>query len=163
MGYTHYWTQTRDFTPEEMGDIGASVRRIINTVSGQVIVGNYDDAEARPLVICGGDGTGEPEISKTRIWLNGDGEHNLDHETFWVDAVRDTSSPRASEGWGFCKTAQKPYDIVVTAILTLLCASYDYQIGSDGDLDDWDAGVKLAEEALGRQFANPLIVEAMTA
>jgi hypothetical protein len=29
-------------------------------------------------------------------------------------------------------------------------------------MEDWEAGVALAEAALGRQFANPLIVEQLT-
>jgi hypothetical protein len=51
----------------------------------------------------------------------------------------------------------------VVACLTFLQADYGFEVSSDGDTEDWAAGVQLAEEALGRQFANPLIVEQMLA
>jgi hypothetical protein len=47
----------------------------------------------------------------------------------------------------------------VTAILTYLAAKWGFEVSSDGDVDDWTAGVELAGEALGREFPNPLIVE----
>lgn len=165
MGYTHYWTQTRDFAPEEFGDIAASVRKIIQTATGREGVHNYDDTAPVPLVICGGDGNGDPILSKEKISFNGQGPR-LDHETFYLEPKRELPYEGARPdqiGWAFCKTARKPYDIVVTACLTFLQADYGFEVSSDGDVDDWDAGVKLAEEALARQFANPLIVEQLVA
>lgn len=138
MGYTHYWTQTRDFTPEEMGDIAASVRRIITEAPCDIV--GWDGEEDTP-----------PDLTKERIAFNGRGENQ--HETFGFIAMR------AGDGWVCCKTARKPYDVVVTACLTLLQANYGFEVSSDGDVEDWEAGVKLAEQALGKQFANPLIVE----
>jgi hypothetical protein len=166
MGYTHYWTQTRDFNEQEMGDIAASVRKIITTATdGREFPNNYTGEGSFPLVICGFDGTGEPILSKEKISFNGQGP-DLDHETFYFDAKRELPYENARPdqlGWRFCKTAHKPYDAVVTACLTFLQADYGFEVSSDGDIDDWDAGVKLAEEALGRQFANPLIVEQLVA
>jgi len=166
MGYTHYWTQPRDLTPEEMGDIGASVRKIIATATdGRKVLDGYRGTPGVPLQIAGGDGEGPPQITKEVISINGKGP-DLDHEAFYLPAKRELPYDGADPsrlGWAFCKTARKPYDIVVTACLTYLAAAYDFEVGSDGDVDDWDDGVKLAEEALGREFANPMITEALVA
>jgi hypothetical protein len=161
MGYTHYWTQTRDFTPEEMGDIAASVRRIINEASGKLYPNNYDGSGDVVLEIFGAYGTGEPKLAKECISFNGDDRRGLDHETFYFAAERTEPYPGGERGWAFCKTAQKPYDIVVTACLTFLMTDYGFEVSSDGDHDDWEAGVALAERALGRQFANPMAVDAL--
>jgi multimeric flavodoxin WrbA len=164
MGYTHYWTQTRDFTPEQMGDIAGSIRKIIDTASGRPGVHNYDDKPAVPLVICGGDGTGEPVLTKEKIAFNGQGP-DLDHETFYFEAkrIKEDYQSEDQRGWAFCKTAQKPYDVVVTACLIFLAHDYGFQVSSDGDVEDWERGEKLVAEALGKEYPNPLIVEQLTA
>lgn len=164
MGYTHYWTQRRDFTEGEMLQIGEGVKAIIAAAVGNVYPNNYNGEPAGPLVICGGDGTGEPEITEKRIAFNGTDEGDLGHETLGFNAVRVLPYAGAAQdrlGWDCCKTAHKPYDVVVTAALTFLYADWDFDVSSDGDVGDWEAGVKLAEEALGREFANPLVVEAL--
>lgn len=146
MGYTHYWTQTRDFTHAEMNEMGEAIRAIIAT-SG--------------VPIRGGRGTGEPEFTDDHISFNGQGPDN-DHETFYIQAVRELPYEGADPsrlGWAFCKTAYKPYDIVVTACLTYLQSDWEFEVSSDGDIPDWTAGVELAQTALNRLFANPLVVE----
>ena len=61
-------------------------------------------------------------------------------------------------GFEFCKTAYKPYDLIVTAVLSL--AKYyfkdDIDIGSDGGNSDWDDGVKLACKSTGKLIKNPI-------
>ncbi|MDQ3024402.1 MAG: hypothetical protein M3R04_08485 [bacterium] len=148
MGYTHYWTQTRDFTLEEMGDIAASAWRII--------------AEA-DCDVCGphGDEGTPPMLTKTTVSLNGRDEHA--HETFHFEATRQEPYAGGEPGWSCCKTACKPYDVVVTACLTFLSVDYGFEVSSDGEVEDWEAGVALAEQALGRKFANPMIVNALVA
>lgn len=64
------------------------------------------------IVIRGGLGEGDPIIDMNRIWLNGDGSRGLDHETYSL------ISGEAPE-FDFCKTAQKPYDLVVNALLRI--------------------------------------------
>jgi hypothetical protein len=165
MGYTHYWAQTRDFTPEEFGDIAASVRKIVKAAEGKPTTtagGYFADI---PVKIYGGAGTGQPKLTKKLISFNG-AAPELDHETFYLEPKRGLPYPSARPdqlGWAFCKTARKPYDVVVVACLTFLQADYGFEVSSDGNTEDWAAGVQLAEEALGRQFANPLIVEQMLA
>lgn len=163
MGYTHYWQQKRDFTPGEMLQIGEGVKAIIAAAVGKTQDFMYCRDPDHPLVICGGDGKGEPKIDETTVWFNGQGP-DLDHETFVFNATRELPYPSAGAdrlGSAFCKTARKPYDVVVTAVLTFLHADWGFDVSSDGDVPEWEAGVKLAEEAIGRQFANPLVVEAL--
>jgi len=55
-------------------------------------------------------------------------------------------------GWSFCKTGQRPYDVVVVAVLCALatiCKDY-VLVTSDGDREDWLEGQKLACDALGQ-------------
>lgn len=151
MGYTHYWMQTRDFTPQEMGDIAGSLRRIIVEATCDIV---------GPM---GDEGT-PPTLTEEEIAFNGRDKNS--HETFGFNAKRELpyTGARADQlGIAFCKTARKPYDIVVTACLTLLQADYGFSVWSDGDVDEWEAGVAFAEQALDRAFANPLIVEALLA
>ena len=53
--------------------------------------------------------------------------------------------------FNFCKTAYKPYDAVVTAILIRAKVIYgdSVQIRSDGDWSEWQSGRDLHEKAFG--------------
>jgi len=143
MGYTHYWTQTRDFTPQEMNKINGELLDIVK-VSG--------------IPLGGWDGTGSPEFTTETIGFNGKGDDD-GHETFRINATRKLPFEGASPdrlGWAFCKTAAKPYDIVVVACLTVLAAKHGFDVSSDGGAKDWEDGVKLASKALGEIFTNPM-------
>jgi hypothetical protein len=87
-----------------------------------------------------GDGRGdsgtEPDFGEAHFAFNG--REDDGHETFYIAGdVR---------GFTFCKTARKPYDVVVTAILCL-CEFYTkgtFGVISDGEPSDWQDGLKLA-------------------
>ena len=71
------------------------------------------------------------------------------------------SSPDQLDEFQFCKTAQKPYDIVVTAALCILqerCGKL-VEVSSDGNAEEWEAGRALAEKVLGRPIKVPAGVE----
>ena len=59
---------------------------------------------------------------------------------------------------GFCKTAYKPYDIVVTACLVILQYRLGdaIQVSSDGGAVDWVAGVNLARSVIRCKVPNPI-------
>lgn len=151
MGYTHYWTRTRQLSKDEMLTIGAKVRMIISEAEGKPTdtAGGYHD---EPVEIAGPRGDGSPDITKNWIGLNGAGDE-LSHETFAIDP---------SPGSDFCKTARKPYDVVVVACLTFLATDYGFRVSSDGDHDELQAGVDLCCKALGRDYAHPLTIEVLT-
>lgn len=131
MGYTHYWNLARTITIEEMAQIAKDAEAII--LASELPIGSWD-------------GSGAPELTDRRVSFNGLGENA--HETFALDRIK--------TGFRFCKTARKPYDVVVTA--TLLAAKDILKgtiaLSSDGDTVDWIAGRALAERATGRTL-NP--------
>lgn len=53
--------------------------------------------------------------------------------------------------FGFCKTAQKPYDKYVTAVLILAKYHFgsDFVISSDGDAIDWHEGRDIVNDLFG--------------
>jgi hypothetical protein len=112
MGYTHYWTQTRDCTHEEWSQIREDFEALLKDVQ---------HVQGIPLANGNGDLGTSPEISDKRIFFNGAG--NDAHETFCLYRVR---PPRESwqsiRGGDFCKTARKPYDLAVTAALCYLAS-----------------------------------------
>lgn len=68
------------------------------------------------------------------------------------DIHEDLFIRRDSDKWGFCKTARKPYDEIVCAVL-LIYSHYvgpEVDLGSDGDLDDY--GWSKARDIVRRLF-----------
>jgi hypothetical protein len=86
------------------------------------------------------------------------------HETFSFDAVcpeqkaYNTQSPMYFD---FCKTAEKPYDVVVTASLLLLkdCYGDAVDISSDGYWSEWLNGRELYKRVFGNDPKSPFVVE----
>ena len=116
MGYTQYWNGPIDIDDA----LKADVRRIFKYSAGQGII------------IRGGDGTGEPVITNDVISFNGDALENNDYETalFTNDGK-----------WGFCKTAERPYDLTVSLVLLRIYSlnkDKGFTFDSDGEWDkEW--------------------------
>jgi hypothetical protein len=144
MGYTHYYTKTGtsrdDALRFEMFMNGA--RTIIEYAT------TYDGIQ---LADATGDHLGQWECNKETVRFNGYGPDS--HETFdWsID----------SSGFGFTKTAYKPYDAVVTACLIHLKDVYGdlVDIGSDGSWLDWRDGATLYRNATGLTANSPFELE----
>ena len=143
MGYTHYWRQQRDFTDTEWQELPRLAKLI--TADGQGILANaFSDKNSKPT------------IDNEEISFNGIGDDG--HETFCItrkkrdlydyekqDSIQDAYMHDKSGGgvFNFCKTAHKPYDKYVVAVL---CAIYRVQrdimnISSDGNTADWTEGL----------------------
>ena len=142
MVYTHYWRQLRDFTDTEWQELTRLTNLIIADNEGILSDGF-------------GEG-GKPEVNGEHIWFNGLGEDS--HETFRITkkkrAKEDYEEQEAYDRQGafeFCKTAHKPYDKYVVAVL---CALYNMEvkdwplgdgkimsISSDGNTEDWTEGL----------------------
>ncbi len=135
MGYTHYWTpkivdqKTWDKFLEDAKTLKKNLPRYSQSAGGYFAEGRWK----RVIKIRGGLGTGRPEINKKAIYLNGDEQRGLDHETFYI-------SPTCDD-WAFCKTARKPYDLLVCALLIAAHAELGYEVSSDGDLEDWEPAI----------------------
>lgn len=145
MGYTHYWRQQRDFTDAEWQELTRLAKLI--TADGQGILANeYDEENSKHT------------IDNEQIRFNGIGKDG--HETFLITkkkrAKREYEEQEAYDRQGafeFCKTAHKPYDKYVVAVL---CALYNLsnvppqrnsnahpmrEIRSDGNTADWTEGL----------------------
>ena len=95
MGYTRYWARTEKPITQEF------VNECIKIIQ---------EAEQKGITLCGWDGEGKPKVTLDEIRFNGKAPH-MDHETFCI------TNEKNDIGFGFCKTARKPYDYVVKRIL----------------------------------------------
>ena len=125
MGYTHYFTMNKKTTEEQIKKMIAFTNKAIELFGVDQIANGMSE-----------EGT-KPEVTEERIYLNGVEDDG--HETFALDFN--------SGEWGFCKTAQKPYDMVVVACL--IFAEQNNVIkewSSDGDDENHQAGKLLLEK-----------------
>lgn len=140
MGYTVSWTFNRSFTNLEWESITKNVRNMFH----------------RLKQVKGANGVGRPVVDSTEIIFNGDRSKFEDHETFVLT--------RYDSGSQFCKTARKPYDRYVKAVLVVacFCAPGALEVSCDGDNEDgcWTEGVRIAEiyesKGTGRSPCSPL-------
>ena len=126
MGYTHYFTLSKNTTKEQIKKMIAFTNTAIKLFGDDQIVNGMGD-----------EGT-KPEVTEDIISLNGKEDNS--HETFQLSFN--------SGEWGFCKTARKPYDMVVVACL--IFAEQNNVIkewSSDGDDEDHEYGKALFEKA----------------
>jgi hypothetical protein len=148
MGYTHYWT----FEPNKVQtteDLRKKFKRASSYVKN--FVRFMDQNKSNVYKICGGLGEGKPIISDTEIWFNGDASQGLDHETFSLHWVR----PNHHNGHNdFCKTARKPYDLIVCFTLLVFADMFPeaFEFSSDGGMEDdeWQRAVDLYESFTGK-------------
>lgn len=142
MGYTNYFTAKKTDDGKFPKEFVDAVSNIVSNAPCKLTGWDCDKLESKP------------EVSDERISLNGYGDDG--HESF-------TLVPDGE--WEFCKTAEKPYDIVVKAILItaermgILSEefSFDGERETDKMYNDaidflgylkWKAKDKVAEECL---------------
>ena len=146
MGFTQYWT----YKPNAIKDTEELRKKFLQAVcwidkahkmikkdkfihKGQA-GGFCDDI---PCIIRGGLGGGRPMINESQVWFNGDEKTGMDHETFGIRWY-DNSNPN---GFGFCKTSRKPYDLLVCVSLLAFKHAFDdtrvFNFSSDGDNAEW--------------------------
>lgn len=71
------------------------------------------------------------------IDLNGVGANQ--HENLWLE--------KSGDGFNFCKTARKPYDIAIClALLSLKFHATNTEISSDGDNEEWALPFKMYKD-----------------
>jgi hypothetical protein len=143
MGYTHYWqTKSTPADSENWNRACEDIRRLIAAAPVKVVY-EYDQP------------TLPPEVNGEKVWFNGIGPDG--HETFVVTRIPE---PWGEGCGGFCKTARKPYDVLVTASLLALKAHLGdwITLSSDGNwerrvagdfADGWEDGAKLCTDVLG--------------
>lgn len=147
MGYTHYWYQNGDVAPEVWGKITEGVEKIIAAHPEISIRREYNSIS--PAL-----------INSSNIVFNGVGD--LGHETFWLNREQEPApdwqkSAKTLGTFSFCKTAHKPYDLLVCAALLIVKHHADdvFTLSSDGDWGhDWEPASKLVGDELSIQFTN---------
>lgn len=111
-------------------------------------------AQADGIALAGGDGTGEPVVSRGRISLNGSAALGEDAQRLDIPfALPDALLGVLPDGYGLCQTRHEPYDAVVVAILVSAFVSGARHVASDGGYGDWEAGIALYERATGRKLS----------
>ncbi len=169
MGYTHYWRRPRNNsgTPEMFGRLALDTKKIIN------------QAEYEGIRIRNGWGGEVPDFNEAFFGINGDASavdgygRDLAHEGFVWEAVPTFKAWQQNEpeSFDFCKTAYKPYDAVITAVLIRAKVIYGdcVSVSSDGDWDlnesrsnpdfntdgSWVKGRELYERVFGEVAACP--------
>lgn len=133
MGYTHYW----ECSDSDIGKI-KSHKNYDTCISDmkKVIAANH----GIPLEI--------EDSNFYHVFFNGVDEDS--HETFVFPPGRPFT---------FCKTAEKPYDVVVTACLAVVKHHLGdlFEVSSDGGFSGCAAGAELASEILGQKVENPVL------
>jgi hypothetical protein len=160
MGHTHHWYRAESLDVDRFSrwatDVDLLLKHLPSTTN------SYPGMQPR---ICGYDGTGVPLITDNLVAFNGDANQysphgiEMSHQGFWLS--REYSHPSIDgqrwankRGWpyAFCKTARKPYDLLVVAGLVRLAYHFPEatEISSDGsDPDDWKYGLALVEHVFG--------------
>ena len=125
MGFTHYWNGDTLCPTATWDQVRADLLKVMGEAG---------------IPLAGGHGTGLPVIMGKVICFNGVEENS--HETFNVLRGMEDAQD-------FCKTARKPYDIVVCAALIILKHHIPkFKVSSDGDESDWQPAIDLCRRTL---------------
>lgn len=140
MGYTHYWKGNLRPTKKQWDAIMEEVSKVLETKTAFKLI-RYESDKSTP-----------PRLDAEAIRFNGRGKNG--HETFYL--TRDPSS------FEFCKTAQKPYDLLVTAVLTIVhhFAPDCYEVSSDGWPDEWQPAIDFLNEVSFIKYEVPATIQA---
>lgn len=140
MGYTHYWKHS---TIDKM-------------TWDSILIAAEELIRHSPVELRFDYDIDEPaQCDEECIRFNGVGDNG--HETFLLT--------REMQLFEFCKTARKPYDLIVCAILAVAAEqAFQIEVVSDGDFDDdeWVDALAYASRILGRPIVLPFKSEATT-
>ena len=159
MGYTHYWTynpaafKNGTYAIKDIEELRRKFRVAVQTI---------DQAhklikKRKHCTIRGGFGKGAPMLNESQVWFNGDEKTGMNHETFSIEWY-----PKGGHVRGFCKTARKPYDILVCVSLLAFKHAFDdpdvFTFSSDGGNSDWEDAKNLYTE-ITYSFVGPIFPE----
>lgn len=134
MGYTHYFEQGKPVTKEQWDNITNDAKKLIEHVKVHNDIHVVSDIPTKKM------------FSASSIILN---DRDDSYETFYLR--------KKSNSYDFCKTNQKPYDLLVCAILMVAHhhAPGAYSISSDGNSEDWAEASQLNAKVLGYAYRMP--------
>ncbi len=137
MGYTHYWTFKQPTMTARAVILEARYQRAVVLCNRMI--------HAWSKQFGGLAGYSAHTLGKySGTDFNGSRENG--HENFVLREML-----HLNESFNFCKTAQKPYDTLVKACLLILKSKLGdaIEISSDGNVQDWIAGLALAKQSTG--------------
>lgn len=137
MGYTHYFKQEKPVSDAQWAAFKHDAQIVIDHAQKEL-----------GIVLISNDSNGII-LNDERINLNGDESRDLDHETFFME--------KDYRDFNFCKTARKPYDLVVCSLLLLAHKHMPnhHDIGSDGNFEEWQDAMVLNAALFGYAFKLP--------
>lgn len=146
--YMHRYKQVKAATQKQWAKIKADVEKLLLTLPpvSESAGGKFSHFTLMIANAAGVPGT-LPVVTDDEIALNGvEGKIDLAHESLWITRAKNTV-PDAD----YCRTARKPYDIVVCGVLLVLQhhAPGVWDISTDGTLEDWDPAREWVEGVLG--------------
>lgn len=148
IGYTHYWyTYKKELKLESWKKMANDVRHLLaNLPERSLSAGGYHSDD--PLKL----DDDESVVDDETIRFNGVGE--LGHETFLLERkvnLRTSFTGAKEQHFAFCKTARKPYDLPVQVCLILYQFYFkgSVSISSDGDAEEWETAIQLANKLFG--------------
>lgn len=140
MGYTQYWTIKKPITKGQMTLLQSDMLKIEGLFIAEDIEAEIAECYTTSVVKLA-DGMGEGDRvdygDHDKIAFNGIEEGDLGHETFGLRV--------GDEGFEFCKTARKPYDLAVCMMLIALKNHLkdSVEISTDGGDEEWEQPIKL--------------------
>jgi len=139
MGYTHYWKIPRVLDEKLFKILSEELRTATGLLPTKSKSAQQDNEGV--IYLAGGNGEGEPIFDNSKIVFNG--QDDLSHETFAI-------LQRGNDDFEFCKTARKPYDLMVCFSLLRLKHHFpEADISSDGGAKDWSAAKKFYKKVFG--------------
>lgn len=138
MGYTHYWS-FKDVRSKELEETyQKAISQCYKVVLGYNMRLKLIDFKHPDRL--SGHTAHAPTGKYGGIEVNG--TKDLSHETFVL------ASHYHENDRDFCKTARKPYDIVVVSCLIILkyYLEHNIDVASDGWQSDWTEGLQLAKD-----------------
>ena len=151
MGYTHYYSHDKDLNQETWNEFIKDCKTLYKNMPDHSESSGAYHADD-PLILTGDALCKSPKFTKDLVYFNGgDTGVRVKKGKYWEEAYPDGTTkeyPELSHETfilkrkkcnEFCKTARKPYDLMVQACLILFLAHFpdDAQVSSDGDSDDW--------------------------
>ena len=159
MGFTRYFETHKNGIPvAAWKKILSDTRKLLsNLPTHSTNAGGYYSDDPLEIAFEDDQPNKAPEVSDSLIRFNGKG--NLGHETFYFERKPEMPDYQKEDGnktvFAFCKTARKPYDLVVCGVLIVAAkhAGRYVTVSSDGDLSDWMPAFEWVTSILGPEYA----------
>lgn len=142
MGYTHYIYRSKSLDKSKFSLAAEDCKKLITAAEKHHVYVAYEFNQTDKL----------PECNENMIRFNGLRDEG--HETFYVEReyqAEKWEEEKRGKYFSFCKTAEKPYDLLVCACLIVLKHYFGNKIivHSDGGNEDWKNARVLCQETLG--------------